>query len=227
MFGSLIITLPGEFEGGELVVIHEKTKTKKTFTSTLSTTENDDTKTKTMSYAAFFADCLHELLPVTKGYRIALAYNLVTVGQGPLPEPQDSFTVRRIARALRNWRETNAKPAKLIVVLEHEYTVPSMNLRGMKGPDRTMAQLLKAAVANDGDHYDLSLASIEFWQNGPAEREYGCRTWSLDEPFVQQFTIKRMFDLNGKKRNVDIALYPNGSSRRSSSDDHIVLILFL
>ena len=28
-------------------------------------------------YAAFFADCEHELLPVRSGYRLALIYNLI------------------------------------------------------------------------------------------------------------------------------------------------------
>lgn len=30
-----------------------------------------------LHYAAFFADCQHELLPVRSGYRLALIYNLI------------------------------------------------------------------------------------------------------------------------------------------------------
>jgi hypothetical protein len=36
-----------------------------------------------MQYAAFFADCEHELSPITSGLRLVLVYNLVWVGEGP------------------------------------------------------------------------------------------------------------------------------------------------
>ena len=37
------------------------------------------------AFAAFYADCLHEVLPITSGHRLALIYNLVRSGPGPLP----------------------------------------------------------------------------------------------------------------------------------------------
>lgn len=36
---------------------------------------------RSLQFAAFFADCEHELSPVTRGMRLVLAYNLVWVGQ--------------------------------------------------------------------------------------------------------------------------------------------------
>jgi hypothetical protein len=36
---------------------------------------------RTLQYAAFFADCEHELSPISSGMRLVLVYNLVWVGQ--------------------------------------------------------------------------------------------------------------------------------------------------
>ena len=41
------------------------------------------------AFAAFYADCVHEVRPLASGHRLALIYNLVRVGPGPLPEPPD------------------------------------------------------------------------------------------------------------------------------------------
>ena len=38
-----------------------------------------------MAFAAFYADCVHEVLPITSGYRLALVYNLRRQGRGQLP----------------------------------------------------------------------------------------------------------------------------------------------
>src|SRR5215510_8389187 len=40
-----------------------------------------------VAFAAFYADCVHEVLPITSGYRLALVYNLRRQGRGQLPEP--------------------------------------------------------------------------------------------------------------------------------------------
>ena len=65
MFGSLVVCLPSEFTGGALVTRHQGRKV--TFDWSSSTTTH---------WAAFFSDVEHEVLPVTSGHRITLAYNL-------------------------------------------------------------------------------------------------------------------------------------------------------
>ena len=34
-----------------------------------------------IAFAAFYADCIHEVRPVTEGYRLALIYNLTAVAR--------------------------------------------------------------------------------------------------------------------------------------------------
>src|SRR6266851_5406152 len=70
MVGTLVVTLPSSYAGGELMVGH-----------------NEEWKayrgSKTaLSLVAFYADCRHEVLKVTSGYRITLTYNLLRTAAG-------------------------------------------------------------------------------------------------------------------------------------------------
>ena len=70
MLGSLLVCLPTQFSGGELIVRHNKQEIKYDWSSTTSNTS------RIVNWAAFFGDVEHEVLPVIKGYRVTLIYNL-------------------------------------------------------------------------------------------------------------------------------------------------------
>ena len=70
MFGSLVVCLPTQFTGGELIVRHNKQEIKYDWSSTASDTSS------TLYWAAFFSDVEHEVLPVSEGHRVTLTYNL-------------------------------------------------------------------------------------------------------------------------------------------------------
>ena len=70
MFGSLVVCLPTQFTGGELIVRHHKEEIKYDWSSTASDTSS------TLHWVAFFSDVEHEVLPVSEGYRVTLTYNL-------------------------------------------------------------------------------------------------------------------------------------------------------
>jgi hypothetical protein len=69
MVGSLIVGLPAPFSGGRLTVRHQ------------GETQHMDFKEAATgaapSFAAFYADCEHEVSRVTHGFRLCLAYNLI------------------------------------------------------------------------------------------------------------------------------------------------------
>ena len=69
MVASMIVVLPNRFEGGRLVVRHGTAAQKLTF--------DEAAAGKMPCYAAFYADCEHEVERVTHGVRLCLAYNLV------------------------------------------------------------------------------------------------------------------------------------------------------
>jgi predicted 2-oxoglutarate/Fe(II)-dependent dioxygenase YbiX len=59
MFGSLIVQLPGDHSGGDLVISHGGS------TQSYGKTQLGGG----LSYVAFYADCTHEVKPVTRGHR--------------------------------------------------------------------------------------------------------------------------------------------------------------
>lgn len=73
MVGTLVITLPSSFTGGEFVVSHQD--------QTLRVRGS----ASRLSLLAFYADCYHEVRPVKQGYRVVLTYNLILEG-GPAGE---------------------------------------------------------------------------------------------------------------------------------------------
>src|SRR5262249_24831044 len=69
MVGTLVVVLPSSFEGGELLVRHEGRERSIDFGGP----GGDPFR---IHYAAFYADCEHEVRPLKKGYRLGLVYNL-------------------------------------------------------------------------------------------------------------------------------------------------------
>ncbi len=67
MFATLIVVLPSNYTGGELLVRHQGREVRFDLRSP------DPSQA---AFAAFYADCLHEVLSVTSGCRLALIYIL-------------------------------------------------------------------------------------------------------------------------------------------------------
>lgn len=74
MFGSMIVSLPSEHTGGELMLRHDGREESVSF--------GRGKWREKIRYAAFYADCDHEVRPVRSGYRLCLAYHLVRNGEG-------------------------------------------------------------------------------------------------------------------------------------------------
>ena len=68
MVATLVIGLPAIHEGGELVVSHNGRQHEISLAGAASGYE--------LSYAAFYADCQHEVRPVKSGHRLCLTYNV-------------------------------------------------------------------------------------------------------------------------------------------------------
>ena len=169
MFATLIIALPSQYTGGELVLRHQDREV----TLALQCPEPSD-----VSFAAFYADCLHEVLPVTSGYRLTLVYNLLRRsddqrGTDHLPQPPSYESEQaRIAEVLRQWVESKGlpdddSPEKLIYPLEHSYTPAELSFTALKGADAAVSAALAAAAQHAG--CDLHLALIAIAESGSAE----------------------------------------------------------
>ncbi|HEY1932837.1 MAG TPA: 2OG-Fe(II) oxygenase [Acetobacteraceae bacterium] len=185
MFATLVIVLPSESSGGELLVRHKDREVR------LPLLVDDPSEA---AYAAFYADCVHEVLPVTSGCRLTLVYNLLRHGPGRVPEVPDYASQRdRLVEVLQAWRadhatiaarppQTTAPPAsddaaepdfsdavpeKLVYLLEHAYTQAELGFAALKGADGAAAAVLVPAAREAGCTLNLSLLTIE--ESGSAE----------------------------------------------------------
>jgi 2OG-Fe(II) oxygenase superfamily len=175
MVGTLVVTLPSSYAGGQLVVGH-----------------NEEWKayrgSKTaLSLVAFYADCRHEVLKVTSGYRITLTYNLLLHGDISRPDG-DEGTVAVLADLLREHFGTPVPryyggpaadpPNRLVYLLDHEYTPRGLNWRRLKGADASRAALLRIAADKAGCEAVLALADIKTTHSAfAADEGYGYQDW--------------------------------------------------
>ena len=138
MFGTLIIALPGRHTGGELVVSFDNKEEVINFAK-----DSNDYK---ISYAAFYADCDHEIKPVTAGYRVCLVYNLIQEKVGEKIEPATVEThAIQLANVIKEQEQgSNTKP--YIVLLGHQYTPENFSEQSLKLNDRYKADILVRAA---------------------------------------------------------------------------------
>ena len=168
MVATLAIVLPGVHEGGELIVSHAGRRHEIVFTGAASGHE--------LSYAAFYADCQHEVRPVQSGFRLCLTYNLTlagTRGKTRIGAPSYGETAAVIGELLGQWSRTG-NPCKLAVTLDHRYSQAGLSIDTLKGVDRARADVLFEA-AEQADCV-AHLALVTLWQSGSAEggyEEYG------------------------------------------------------
>jgi predicted 2-oxoglutarate/Fe(II)-dependent dioxygenase YbiX len=179
MFATLVIVLPCEYSGGKLVVRHQQQE---------AHLDLRCTDLSEIAYAAFYADCLHEILPITDGCRLALIYNLVRSNKKlPLPTPPDfRHEQQTVAALLRDWSQQldqdNAEaeiPEKLLYLLDHAYTQAELSFAALKNTDAAIADVLAAAAELADCDIHLALVSVE--ESGNAEYSGGGGYWDDDD----------------------------------------------
>src|SRR6185437_14701843 len=158
MVGTLVVTLPSSFTGGELIVEHNSERTVHRGSRTA------------LSLAAFYADCRHEVLKVKSGYRITVTYNLLVDAQ-PDSVAGDDGCVTELAGFLREHFSTLVPrylggpladpPSRLVYLLDHEYTPRALKWSRLKGDDAGRVRSLRAAADKAGCEPILALADVQ------------------------------------------------------------------
>jgi hypothetical protein len=181
MFGSLLIQLPAEHEGGELVVEHLKWKKEFAF---------DEESGDKSFYSAFYADCDHILHPVTDGYRLVLAFNLVCVGGTNLPQPEDvnEELLSKVRNAVKLWRE-DYELKTFAIPLEHKYSTANLDFKRLKGNDCGKVNLIRSCYNEDGKPLFKVLLMImtkhltfpDMYYDNLYELEYTPEFWVSDD----------------------------------------------
>ncbi len=165
MFGTLVVTLPSTYRGGALRIRHAGREV------TLDTNAADPSE---LSYVAFYADCEHEVLPVQKGNRVCLVYNLIQKNskgrRRVLKAPEYESQIKEAAAILDRFLEAPDAPSKIAWLLDHQYSPEGLSFSALKGADAARARVLlqAAALAQCAAH----LAIVHLGESGAAEPDY-------------------------------------------------------
>ena len=126
MFGTLVIQLPSVYEGATLRVFNPSVKS--------DAKEFSFSTNQGMSFAAFYADCYHEVDDLTSGSRAAIVYSLCheesnskepssskksrnfrkpvkpeVYSKDHIPQPADASIIQQIANSIHIWGEETSK----------------------------------------------------------------------------------------------------------------------
>ncbi|KAH7141955.1 hypothetical protein EDB81DRAFT_885007 [Dactylonectria macrodidyma] len=166
MFGSLAICLPSEHQGGEVSLKHSGQH--KLF----------KTSEATQSFACWYSDVHHEVLPVTSGYRWVVTYNLAIDHQEVRPSASLLTSETQTLRdAMSRWlsEDANSRENKFVYhVLDHDYTEANISLNALKAQDLARVQVLKT-LRNEFP-VEIFLGLLEKEEMGPCENDYS--DWS-------------------------------------------------
>ena len=139
MVATLVISLPVPGAGGALVIRHQGRET----VVDMTTDEPSE-----LVYAAFYADCEHEILPVTDGHRVCLVYNLMLQDgtDTPLEVPDYGAEIDLIADELGSRSRDPEASGKLVWLLEHDYSAAGLSFGTLKNVDAAIGRVLTAAA---------------------------------------------------------------------------------
>lgn len=180
MVATLVLTLPSNHSGGELVVHGRGAK------------KHYAASRQDLSLVAFYADRRHEVLPVRSGHRVCLTFNLLLE---PAPDRHTPEQVEQVAELLRAHFSTPVKatyatggevPLRLALLLDHEYSQAGLTAGRLKGRDARRASLLMAAAEAADCEWALAQAQIqETWDVQATDDDYSYRDFDWDDEGAQ------------------------------------------
>lgn len=186
MVASLVVELPSKSTGGAVIVEHGPEKL--VFCGAPRGPLD-------LSLLAFYADCHHEVQPVTSGFRIVLTLHLLRRGGPALPRRDHTAEVERLASAVQAFfatpiqeeysNEPPQRPDRLVYLLDHEYTQQSLGWGHLKNADEARAKALTEVADRLDCEILLALADVhEMWQcedDWEPRGRYGWRGYDEDD----------------------------------------------
>jgi hypothetical protein len=189
MFGTLVIGLPSTHSGGELLVRFDGKEKSISFDTCAANYE--------IPYAAFYADCDHEIKPLTAGYRVCLVYNLIQLKSGKKIqlEPLEQHAVK-LSEILKN-DEDNIGLIPKIILLGHQYTPENFSKDHLKLHDRARAEVLLRAAAGAGYYANMCLVT-SYVAGSPASGGYNYdeadENAEMEEVYDELLSIEHWLD---------------------------------
>lgn len=153
-----------------------------------------------ITWTAFFSDILHEVKPVTKGYRVSLTYHLWTVPDSPGAVQVASTHAERklvqaaqvsvLAAVLQKWIDRRRDAWRFIWAMDHCLSDSTCTPENLQTRDRIVYQILKqlaTCLRDDDSSYICDMWSISLEVFGKVRnpslfvRRFGLKGISFDE----------------------------------------------
>ena len=195
MVATLSVTLPTRGSGGELVIRHRERET----IFDMRAQEPSE-----LTFSAFYADCLHEARPVTKGHRISLVFNLfIRSGKKWTAAPDYTVLTDKVKTCLEAWRRDGLTD-KLVWLLDHAYSENGLSFDTLKGTDAAVAQVLGEAATGAGCEMHAAVLHIE--ELGEPEIDHVPGPWGHE--IVEGTEIEHLIE---RHEYLDSWVAPDGS----------------
>ena len=183
MFATMVINLPSEHEGGELIVSHGNQSKSYSFSN------NDGFHSE---FVAFYSDCYHEIQPITSGYRVCLIFNLAIENRKKQPLlSQQLKLVDDVGDYLSQWsKEKNSTPI-LTYLLEHNYSEKHILMGNLKNGDFAKATALLSAA--EKNNFQAFLCLVTYYRTSYGDTAYYGRYSSneLSENEFEEYDVDK------------------------------------
>ena len=190
MIATLSVSLPVAGAGGELVVRHHDREV---------AVDMHAEEPSELAFAAFYADCTHEIRPVLEGHRLSLVFNLcLRPGDRDTPReaPDHSRQIAGVAQRLAAWSRKKGAADKLVWLLDHEYSESGLSFAALKNSDAAVAQVLTPAAERAGCELYAAIVHVEESGEATFDGDYvfGGYGGDWDEGDVADMDIEEVFD---------------------------------
>ncbi|KZV95593.1 hypothetical protein EXIGLDRAFT_644081 [Exidia glandulosa HHB12029] len=235
MFASVIIVLPTPFTGGDAHLSHGGQS------MVLSSSGSSLTDTTVL---AWYTDVMHEVKPITSGYRLALAYNLVHTTTSLRPSLSDNANViAKLRHIFLSWKQAQKTGGldKVIFKLDHDYSMANLSASALKGADANALAAIDEVAKQTG--FCLGFAHLEHRIQGAADDDgggyYGRKRGYYDESesevdedevgfmevYERETSIENLVDIDGDSLAEDVTFkdsecVPEGFIRELEDGDH-------
>ena len=199
MFATIVVVLPSQFTGGAVHVSHGGLEYE--YDCSIDSISNT-------TILAWYTDVQHEVKPVTSGYRLALAFNLIhtTKKLRPAPPMQNAST-QRLRNVLASWQQRISEdddevPEKILYLLSHKYSQANLRGSALKGRDSHLMALLDSLARPLG--FRLGLANMTCHISGTGDDSDGRgsgwggrRSVGFGEVCDTDIDVENLVDLDG------------------------------
>ena len=176
MFATLVIALPSEHTGGDVIVqLRDEEQTLRT----QGLCDFD------YSYLAWYADVNHSVSKVESGHRLVLTYNLIrqASNSSQMASVLDDHK-QNLNKVLALWSKQDREMEShadyvykdMVYILEHEYSEANICLDHLKGKDQLRTRYLLEACRDQG--FCLFFAHFEYSQSGSIDEDEDDPGWA-------------------------------------------------